>query len=398
VIRIIIIFFCCLFSISSKAQMYFPQNNTSVWDTISPLSLNWCQDKIDSLYSFLDDNNTKSFILLKDGKIVLEQYFNGHTDTSSWYWASAGKTLTSFLVGMAQEENYLEITDPTSNYLGYGWTDSDSIQEQGITVWNQLTMTTGLNDTVLDPNCTIDTCLEYLSNPGTRWAYHNSPYTLLRPVLENATGLGMNLYCYQKILSPIGMEGLFLYTGFVNIFYSTSRSMARFGLLILNNGIWDGNQIMSDTNYFNQMLNTSQAFNESYGYLWWLNGKSSYKLPGSQYVFNNDLIPNTPNDLVAALGKNGQIINIVPSDNLVWIRMGNNPDNSLIPNNFNIEVWDYINDLTCGTLAVEGSNDKVVRKLIKVIDVVGRVVAEQKNSPLFYIYDDGTVEKRIVVE
>ena len=43
---------------------------------------------------------TWTFILLKNGKIVLEQYFNGHSDTSNWYWASAGKTITSFLVGM----------------------------------------------------------------------------------------------------------------------------------------------------------------------------------------------------------------------------------------------------------------------------------------------------------
>ena len=60
--------------------------------------------------------------------------------------------------------------------------------------------------------------------------------------------------------------------------------MARFGLLILNNGNWDGNQIMTDTNYFNQMLNSSQSLNESYGYLWWLNGKTSYMLPGLSLI------------------------------------------------------------------------------------------------------------------
>ena len=182
-------------------------------------------------------------------------------------------------------------------------------------------MTTGLNDNVSDPNCTSDNYCLYFSDPGSRWAYHNAPYTLLRPVIENATGQGINIYNYQKLLNPTGMTGLFLYNGFNNIFYSTSRSMARFGLLILNNGNWDGNQIMTDTNYFNQMLNSSQSLNESYGYLWWLNGKTSYMLPGSQFVFNNELIPNAPIDLVAALGKNGQIINIVPSQNLVWIRM-----------------------------------------------------------------------------
>ena len=328
----------------------------------------------------------------------MEKYFNGHSDTSSWYWASAAKTITSFLVGMAQEEGYLEITDTSSNYLGNGWTNCNPIQENKITIWNQLTMTTGLDDNVSDPNCTNDNCLLYFSDPGSRWAYHNAPYTLLRPVIENATGQGINIYNYQKLLNPTGMTGLFIYNGFNNIFYSTSRSMARFGLLILNNGNWDGNQIMTDTNYFNQMLNSSQSLNESYGYLWWLNGKTSYMLPGSQFVFNNELIPNAPVDLVAALGKNGQIINVVPSQDLVWIRMGDNPDNSLVPYTFNKEVWNYINDLACTSLLVEDYNEKSKRKLIKITDFLGKSVNPISNIPLLYIYDDGTVHKKIILE
>ena len=395
--KVIIVFCFCLFSKSSFSQTYFPPNNSTEWDTISYLNLNWCQNKIDSLYSFLDNNNTKSFILLKNGKIVLEQYFNGHSDTSNWYWASAGKTITSFLVGMAQEEGYLEITDTTSDYLGNGWTNCNLIQEKKITIWNQLTMTTGLDDNV-SFDCTNDTCLLYFSDPGTRWAYHNAPYTLLRPVIENATGQGINLYNYQKLLNPIGMNGIFLYSGYNNIFNSTSRSMARFGLLILNNGKWDGNQIMSDTNYFNQMLHTSQMLNESYGYLWWLNGKSSYMLPGSQFVFNGDITPNAPDDLVSALGKNGQIINVVPSENLVWIRMGEAPDSSLVPHNFNIAVWNYINDLPCSTSSIDDYTGKDTRKLIEIIDVLGRKSRKLKNQPLFYIYDDGSVEKRVILE
>ncbi len=395
--KVIIVFCFCLFSKSSISQTYFPPNNSTVWDTISYLNLNWCQNKIDSLYSFLETNNTKSFILLKNGKIVLEQYFNGHSDTSNWYWASAGKTITSFLVGMAQEEGYLEITDTTSNYLGNGWTSCNLIQEKKITIWNQLTMTTGLDDS-LSFDCTNDTCLVYLSDPGTRWAYHNAPYTLLRPVIENATGQGINLYNYQKLLNPIGMNGVFMYSGFNNIFNSTTRSMARFGLLILNNGNWDGNQIMSDTNYFNQMLNSSQMLNKSYGYLWWLNGKSSSMLPGSQFVFNSDITPNAPDDLVSALGKNGQIINVVPSENLVWIRMGEAPDSSLVPRNFNIAIWNYINELPCSTLSIVDNTGQGSRKLIEIVDVLGRKSRKLKNQPLFYIYDDGSVEKRIILE
>ena len=395
--RVIITFCCCFFSTVSISQTYFPPNNSSVWDTVSYLDLNWCQNNIDSLYIFLDNNNTKSFILLKDGKIVLEKYFNGHSDTSNWYWASAGKAITSFLVGMAQEEGYLEISDTTSKYLGNGWTNCSQIEEEKITIWNQLTMTTGLDDN-FSFDCTDDTCLVYFYDPGTRWAYHNAPYTLLRSVIENATGQGINLYNYQKLLNPIGMNGLFVYSGYNNIFNSTTRSMARFGLLIMNNGKWNGSQIMSDSNYFNQMLNTSQILNESYGYLWWLNGKSSFMIPGSQFLFNNYFTPNAPFDLVSALGKNGQMINVVPSENLVWVRMGEAPDSSLVTYNFNIAIWDYINTLPCSTSSVEYYNVKDERKLIKIVDVLGRQSKGQKNKFLFYIYNDATVEKKVILD
>ena len=60
----------------------------------------------------------------------MEKYFNGHSDTSYWYWASAGKTLTSFITGIAQQEGYLNIYDTTSNYLGSGWTNCLSNDEE----------------------------------------------------------------------------------------------------------------------------------------------------------------------------------------------------------------------------------------------------------------------------
>lgn len=390
-------FMLFLFAASVSAQSYFPPNDSSEWDTLSPSSLDWCPEKIDSLYAFLDETNSKSFILLKDGKIVLEQYFDEHTDSSFWYWASAGKTLSSFLVGIAQEEGFLNINDTTSDYLGSGWTYSSPEEEEKITIWNQLTMTSGLDDGVSNPFCTDDSCLIYLAEPETRWAYHNAPYTLLRPVLENATGQGINIYANQRLLNPIGMDGVFSYVGYDNVFSSTTRSMARFGLLIQNNGEWDGTQILSDEDYFSQLVNTSQALNESYGYLWWLNGKSSFMLPGTQFVFDGSIFPNAPNDVIAALGKNGQIINVVPSENMVWVRMGNASSTGLVETNLNIGVWNYINDLSCVS-TVESFTNTNSKKLIKIVDVFGREANELKNTPLFYLYEGGLVEKKIIIE
>ena len=342
-----------LYSLPLTAQLYFPPNTNGAWETTPPENLGWCQPEIDTLYDFLEDNNTKAFIVLKDGKIVLEQYFNEHDAETNWYWASAGKTLMAFLTGMAQQEGYLSIDDPTANHLGEGWTGCDPEQEALITIWHQLTMTSGLDDGVPDPFCTLDSCLQCLAAPGNRWAYHNAPYTLLREVVENATGLTINAYHRQRLRNPIGMNGFFIEQGYNNLYLSTARSMARFGLLVLNQGKWAGTPIMADTAYFNAMVTPSQALNESYGYLWWLNGQSSYMVPQLQLVFDGPMAPNAPDDMISALGKNGQILNVVPSQNLVMIRMGNAPEDALVPFLLNDQIWGYFNELNCSPVATQ---------------------------------------------
>ncbi len=347
------ILFSVGFWASVEAQLYFPPTNGGNWDTTSASSLGWCNERIDSLYTFLDSGNTKAFILLKDGKIVLEKYFDGHTASDNWYWASAGKSLTAFMVGIAQQEGFLNISDTTSTYLGQAWTDCTAAQEEKITIRNQLTMTNGLDDGVADVDCTLDSCLQYLADPNTRWAYHNGPYTLLDAVVENATGSTLNAYTTQKVKNVTGMDGAFLPLGYNNVFFSTARSMARFGLLILNQGNWDGVGVLTDTNYFREMTTTSQSINEAYGYLWWLNGKSSFMVPQSQFVFPGSMNPDAPNDMFSALGKNGQFINVVPSENLVWIRMGDSPDNSLVSFTLNNTIWQYINQLHCGVFGLK---------------------------------------------
>ena len=106
--------------------------------------------------------------MLKDGKIAIEKYFGTFTKDSLWYWASAGKTLTAFLVGQAQEDGLLSIGDSTSKYLGVGWPGLTPEQERKITIRHQLTMTTGLDDGLEDNHCTLDSCLQFLAEPGTR--------------------------------------------------------------------------------------------------------------------------------------------------------------------------------------------------------------------------------------
>ncbi|HEY4195462.1 MAG TPA: serine hydrolase [Mucilaginibacter sp.] len=323
------------------AKLYFPPVTGTTWQTTSVDSLGWDQTQLNALYPYLQGVGTKAFIILKNGKIVTEKYFGTFTADSLWYWASAGKTMTGFLVGIAQQEGLININDQTSKYIGTGWTSGPLAKENLITVKNQLTMTTGLDDGVADPDCTLPGCLVYKADAGTRWAYHNAAYTLLDSVLERASGLSYNAYFQQEIRNKIGMNGLWIKTpNSNNIYYSNARSMARFGLLMLNKGTWDSTVILADTNYFNSQVNTSQNLNLSYGYLTWLNGKTSNMLPQSQFVFPGSIIPNAPADLYAALGKNDQKIYIVPSQKLIVIRMGNTAGGvSPAGDDFDNQLW-----------------------------------------------------------
>ncbi|MCB9183798.1 MAG: beta-lactamase family protein [Flavobacteriales bacterium] len=336
----------------SAQETYFPPLLGNTWETVDPASLGWCTDSIQPLFDFLDASNSRAFIVLKDGRIAIEHYFGTFTQDSLWYWASAGKSLTAFLVGKAQEEGYLNINDPSSDYLGAGWTNCSPAQEGAITVRHQLTMTTGLDDGG-DVDCTDPICLNYLADPGTRWAYHNAPYTLLDGVIEGATGQNLNAYLFSKLSLTTGLQGVYVHVDYNNVFFSKPRMMARYGLLIQEQGIWNGTTVMSDAGYFQDMLTPSQGLNQSYGYLWWLNGQSSFMVPGLQFQFPGMLLPNEPAEAVNALGKNGQILSVVPSQGLVMVRMGDDPG-SVVPVPFLLadEIWARLSHVLCSSTAV----------------------------------------------
>lgn len=356
-------FFLILFffsSLTAYSQLYFPPLQGDQWETVTPQSLGWNTAKIPALYAFLEAENSKALLVLKDGRIVIEKYFGTFTQDSAWYWASAGKTITAFLVGKAQEEGLLQISDKTSKYLGTGWTNVPQNKEDQITIRHQLTMTSGLDDGVGDPYCTLDTCLIYKADAGTRWAYHNAPYTLLDDVLSKATNGTLNLYTRQKLLQTTGMTGTWVPMDYNNIFISKPRSMARFGLLMLNNGVWDSKPVMNDTQYMRDLTSTSQSINESYGYLWWLNGKKSYMVPTMQIKIPGSYAPNAPDDMVSGLGKNGQIVSISKSKGLVIVRMGDRPNSpaSEISTQLCDQIWERVMAIAEGTTSVSDEESR----------------------------------------
>jgi CubicO group peptidase (beta-lactamase class C family) len=363
-IVLVLLFF--RFNFTLAQNLYFPpliETDENDWETMPASELEWCDERIDSLYTFLEQKNTKGFIVLKEGKIVLEKYFGTFTQDSVWYWASAGKSMVATLVGIAQRSSLLDINKKTSTYLGEGWTNLTKEQEDKITIRHQLTMTTGLKESGSDgsDNCLEPSCLTYGFEPDTRWYYYNAPYRLLQHVLDSATRKPINQYMKEQIGNKTGITG-----GFLNyVLFSKPRSMARFGLLMLNRGKWENNPVLNDAIYFEQMTSTSQLLNPAYGYLWWLNGADKFKLPTSDEIYEGSLIPNAPTDMIAALGKNDQKIYVVPSQNLVVVRVGNSAETSSLAalSSFDNELWGKISNLSCDdpVLTNEGGEEETMR-------------------------------------
>lgn len=322
-------------------SMYFPPATGSDWETTPLAELGWDESQVPALLDFLEEKNSKSFLILVNGRIVMEEYFDGHTASDTWQWNSAGKTLVAATTGIAQQESLLDINARASLYLGTGWTSEPLEKENLITSRHLLTMSSGIND---EKELITKANLTYLADAGTRWSYHNVFQKLMEAV-SAASGQEFETYFNSRLKDKIGMDGFWNFGLIFKIYHSTTRSMARFGLLALNEGNWGEEQIVDDA-FFKESITTSQNINPAYGYLWWLNGKSRFMLPESQTVYPGFLVPNAPAEMFAAMGAADQRLYIIPSKNLVIIRMGN-ASNPSEPNfalsGFDEALWEKIN-------------------------------------------------------
>ena len=309
-------------------------------------TINFSKEKLEQLNQFNLENKSRAFIIYQDGKIINEEYFGNKITgkqpfdkNAYWYWASAGKSLTAILIGIAQQEHLLSINDPVSKYLGK-WTGMDPKDEDKITIKNLLTMTSGI-DYQKDSKCQSGNCFVFKNPAGSFWYYDTSAYSQLAKVIEKASHKSIDQYVAEK-LSGSGISGKWVPFENGLVFSSPAESFLQFGKLVLNKGKLNGKTYYQYDDYFRQMTNISQDLNPSYGYLWWLNGKDSIRVPGFEESFDQSLVPDAPKDMFCALGKNGQILDIIPSTNLIILRMGENPGLYSNMIKFHRELWEKI--------------------------------------------------------
>ncbi len=350
-ILLLLIFNLSIFPVIAQ-NLYFPQNFNQFWEKISPSSQNFCKPEIDSLYNYLESNNTKAFILLKDGRIVLEKYFGSFTKDSSWNWQGASSTLTATLFGIAQSNELLSIEKSSQEYLNEGWSGLNQENEASIKVRDHLKMATGLEYKPRGKDCKKSNCFKFQSDVGQEWIYQGENNKILEQILLGACDKSLNQFTFSYLRGDIGMGGSFTKEKTYN---SNLRAAARFGLFLLAEGKWNKKELISDNEFFKDMTTSSQALNPAYGFLTWVNGNEGYQIPYESNLFSGELNPYAPSDMYAAIGKGGQLINVVPSEGLVWVRFGNQPElgNGSTPIFFNNNIWKRINKLDCQSFVIE---------------------------------------------
>lgn len=287
-------------------------------DTLENHNIN--ASAINSVHNTIDSYPINAEVIVKDGVIVDEYYKDGYDQNSVFTLQSTSKSVTSALIGIAIDKGYIpSVNEPISTYFPQ-ILDSGSEYKSQITIWNLLTHTTGLNasDTVnWDEWLASDNWVDYVlerpatSRPGTVFSYFTGNTHLLSAILQQATGKTAYEFGKEYLFDSLDMDSVQCSTDPQGIsdggngFAMNVYDMAKLGELYLNNGNWNGEQIISE-----QWVkdSTTLQFDRSsgsadYGYQWWVrtfgeNAYPAYFAQGhyGQYIF---VVPDL--DLVVAI-------------------------------------------------------------------------------------------------
>ena len=311
-------------------ELYFPPAEEE-WKTVVPSDVGWDQARIQKALDYAGAQQSTGVVILHRGKLIAEQYWALTGANSAKFKqrlvgkdkaghaiedvASAQKSVSSFLVGIAQQKGLLKIEDPVTQHLGEGWSRATPEQEQAIKIKHLITMTSGLNARG-----------RFEAKPGTKWMYNTTVYAKTMDVVAAAAKLDRHELTKKWLTEPVGMiDSKWASRGAVGQqagnsfgFATTARDLARFGLLVSAGGQWGEQVILSDRDYLKASTTTSQKLNPYYGYLWWVSR--------NKYAPNRPPRPVTaPADMFAAKGALNRRCFVIPSLDLVVTRLGDQP-------------------------------------------------------------------------
>lgn len=309
-----------------KSQLPYPYGigiqRDTIFDNIDYEALNKAVDN-----AFDKENNsvkkTRAVLVIHNNQIVAEKYAEGFSKNTKLLGWSMTKSITSAVVGVLSKQGKVAL-DQTNLFPEW-----ENDERSKITLNNLLQMNSGLEwiedyNTISDvtkmlfltedmPNVQLEKPL--VGKPNNTWNYSSGTTNLISKFIRNQFETHQEYldFWYEELIDKMGMHSMVLETdiagNYVGSSYSwaTARDWAKFGLLYLHNGNWNGQQIL-DKSWIDYSVTPTNKSNGEYGAQFWLNAGGIY--------------PNVPKDLFSCNGYQGQHVFIIPSKELIIVRFG----------------------------------------------------------------------------
>ena len=325
----------------------FPYGQRDQKDTVfGNVNYNILKSVVDNSFDAENESlkRTRAVLVIYKDQIIAEKYADGFDQNSKMLGWSMTKSITSAVIGILEKKGKVSLNQDN---LFEDWKNDERSK---ITLNNLLQMNSGL-EWVEDYNTMSDvtkmlflekdmtkTQLEkpLVGDPDNSWNYSSGTTNLLSGFIRNQFKTHQEYldFWYKELIDEIGMNSMLIETdlsgNYVGSSYgwATPRDWAKFGLLYLHNGIWDGEQILNE-DWVNYSVTATNNSNNGYGAQFWLN-------KGGRYL-------SAPKDMYSCNGYQGQRVFIIPSKDLVIVRMGLTENSNFDFDNFLKGILNSIN-------------------------------------------------------
>ncbi|MEN8789586.1 MAG: serine hydrolase [Flavobacteriaceae bacterium] len=302
----------------------FPFGHAPAIDTtFSEIHYNKLESVLENFFADNQESRTRTVMVVYKNKLIAERYTSGfNRDTPILGW-SMTKSILATLYGILESQGKIDINQPT------GWDTWQNDDRKIITFNDLLRMQSGLEWDEDYSGISDVTRMLFLEGdmgviqagkkaievPGQVWNYSSGTSNLLSKMLRSRFNSYQDYlnYPYQQLIDKIGMHSMIIETDMAGNYvgssygWASTADWARFGLLYLNKGNWQG-EIVFEPAWVDYVTQPTDHSEGKYGAHFWLNAQGKY--------------PDVPKDLYSANGHQGQRVYIIPSKELVIVRTG----------------------------------------------------------------------------
>lgn len=284
----------------------------------------------EALMTIIDSNDTHAFLVIQNGKLVYEKYWDGYDSSTISGSFSAAKSIISLLIGIAVDEGKIKsVEEPAGNYLPHFKTNG----LEKIRIKDLLTMSSGTSYNESDKSYFsmnaygyygedeeyMVKLMEKKEEPGVFWQYRSGDTQVLGLVVEKVFGKSISALVAERFMQPMGanadaqwlLDGAGRHEKAFCCFNAVARDYAKFGQLVLNKGHWNGKQLVSEK-YIAEA--TTPATH--------LKDRSENNGPVDFYGYQYWMVNHSGVHAIAQNGLFGQYVYIIPEKNAVVVRLG----------------------------------------------------------------------------